>query len=326
MKFIGLEEHYWTAEIRSALKQLGPDERDDSLTMSHADAVEGQLLDLGASRLADMDRAGVDVAILSVTTPATQILPPDQAVALARQANDKLAAAIKANPTRLLGFATLPTPAPDVAVDELTRAVEELGFKGAMIHGRTGRKYIDHKDFRPILRQAAALGVPIYIHPQIAPRPVRELYYDGFGTDLDVVFAAAGWGWHLDAGINALRLVLAGVFDELPTLQIILGHWGEMIPFYIERADIMSLATHLDKPIKDYLRSNFYITPSGMHSDTYLRFASEVIGIDRIMFSTDYPFVYRPEQEARRFIENSGLSVVDQHKIAHGNAESLFNL
>lgn len=328
MRFIGLEEHFITPEIQQASERLPPGERDDILMqLRQSPELMARLQDLGEGRLRQMDGIGLDLMVVSATSPATQILAPREAVALARQANDRLAAAVRAHPTRLAGFATLPTPAPAAAAQELRRAVQELGFKGALIHGRTGDKYLDHPDFRPLLAQAAALDVPIYLHPQIVPRAVRALYYDGFDEKLSLAFATSGWGWHADAGVGALRLILAGIFDELPTLQIIVGHWGEMVTFFLDRANIMSeQAKHLKKPVADYFRQNFYLTPSGMFNPAHLQSAVAVMGADRIMFSTDYPYLYQPGDVGRSFLTNAALSLEDKHKIAHGNAERLLKL
>ncbi len=218
MKLIGLEEHFWTPEIVAALDRLPPAQHDDAMDLFKTPQLLDRLRDLGEDRLRQMDLIGLDVMVLSVTTPATQALPPAEAVPLARQANDRLAATIRAHPDRFAGFATLPTPDPAAAAQELQRAVQELGLRGAMLHGRTGDKYLDHPDFRPLLAMAEQLGVPLYLHPQVPPRAVRAVYYDGFDPALSNAFALGGWGWHLDAGIGALRLILAGTFDAYPSL------------------------------------------------------------------------------------------------------------
>lgn len=327
MRIIGVEEHCWTPEIGRALARLGPEQRDDSVALFQTPEVVARLEDLGEGRLKQMDLIGLDLMVLSVTTPATQVLPPDQAIVLARQANDRLAAAVKAHPDRFSAFATLPTPDATVAAGEFRRAVQDLGLKGAMIHGRTGDRYLDHEDFRPVLEVAADLAVPIYLHPQIAPKPVRASYYDGFGPKLSVGLAAGGWGWHVEAGVTAIRLIVAGVFDQFPNLQVILGHWGEMIPFYLERAAGISRWTeHLKLPVAEYFRRNFHITASGMYSTPYLLRTIEVMGIDRIMYSTDYPFQYHANGMARHFLEEAPLSFDDKIKIAHVNAEKLLKL
>ena len=324
MRIIGLEEHCWTREIAQALGRLGPNERDDSIDLFETDVVRSRLEDLGEDRLHQMDIIGLDVMVLSVTTPATQTLSGTDAVPLARQANDRIAAAIKAHPDRFAGFATLPTPDPDQATQELQRAVEVLGLRGAMIHGRTRDRTLDCEEFRPILAKAADLGVPIYLHPQIPPKPVRKAYFDGFDERLSVGFACGGWGWHAEAAVEALRLIISGVFDQLPNLQVVLGYWGESITFYLERAATLSRWTqHLKKPVADYFRENFLVTGSGIYSTPYLQRAIEVMGIDRVMYSTDYPFQYHADGMALKFIENAPLNYEDKEKVTHANAEKL---
>ena len=327
MRIIGLEEHFTTPEIAQALQNLPPDQRDDSQMMSQSETIHSRLMDLGDERLRQMDDIGLERMVISVTAPATQILPPAEAVPLARQANDRLAAAVKAHPDRFSGFATLPTSDPAASVQELERCIQDLGFLGAMINGRSGDKYLDHPDYRPLLQKAADLGYPIYIHPQIAPRAVRALYYDGFSEKVNVGFASAGLGWHLEAGITGLRLILAGVFDEIPSLQIILGHWGETITFYLERIDKLSMfAENLKRPVADYFRHNFYVTGSGIYHTPYLLECIRVLGVDRVMYSSDYPFEYGGGGIGRKFLEEAPISYDDKLKIAHVNADRLLKL
>ena len=328
MRIIGLEEHCWTPEIATALAALPAGERDQSLQVFQTDLVTNRLEDLGEGRLREMDKIGLDMMVLSITSPGTQSLPPDQAVALARQANDRLAAAVAAHPDRLQAFATLPTPDPNEAVKELQRSVTDLGLKGAMIHGRTRQRYLDAPELRPILAKAAELNVPIYLHPQIATRQVREVLYDGFDERLSIGFACSGWGWHADTGVAILRLILSGVFDELPSLQFILGHWGETVMTFLERANSLTTWTQerLKRPVADYFHSNCYITGSGIYFSKYLLEAVEIMGVDRVMYSTDYPFRYNGDGLARTFLEQAPLSYDDKVKIAHSNAERLLKL
>ena len=326
MKIIALEEHFWTPAIGEANAALSPDRQDASLSLAR-DQVNAMLLDLGESRLRAMDAAGVDVAVLSVTTPATQSLPGPEAVRLAREANDTLARAVAAHPDRYLGFATLPTPDPREAAREFERCVRELGFRGAMVNGRTGEKYLDHADFLPLLEVAAGLEVPVYLHPQTPPAAVRQAYYTGFGESVDEVFATFGWGWHIETAINALRLILSGVFDRLPTLQIVLGHWGELIPFYLERLEIFALAKpRLERPVPEYFRRHFHVTSGGILSVPMLLHAVAVLGTGRILSAMDYPFVPAAAGAARTFLENAPISPADREKIAHGNAETLLRI
>ncbi len=321
MKLIALEEHFLTADIRaawaaSAIGQEGTASFDRG-------EIEDRLDDLGKGRIALMDESGVDVQVLSVTTPALHNLEPGRSVSLAQRTNDLLAATIASHPERFQGFATLPTAAPAQAAVELERCVTQFGFKGTMLCGRTRDKNLDHPEFLPMFRTAATLGVPVYIHPQVPQHAVREALYSGFGESVDTAFAAFGLGWHYEAGIQFVRLILAGIFDTYPALQIILGHWGEVVLFYLERLSSLARVTTLQRPIADYFRQNLYVTPSGMWSQTYLQRALEVVGSERILFSVDYPYQYRPGGGARTFLNEAALSTQQKELFAHGNWERL---
>jgi predicted TIM-barrel fold metal-dependent hydrolase len=318
VRVIALEEHFWTGAIRDANRQTRPS--------SQFAGVPEKLSDLGQRRLADMDAAGIDVQVLSVTAPATQELEPATAVALARDANDLLAGAVAAHPGRFAGFATLPTPDPDAAAEELARTVTGLGFKGAMINGHTGGRFLDDRAYWPIFERAEALGVPVYLHPTYPTAQVMEAYYAGFEAPVSATLATAGWGWHAETGLHALRLVLGGVFDRFPALQVIIGHMGENIPFSLARADerLSPVATHLKRRVGEYFRENFYITTSGYFTDPPLLCALMVLGADRILFSVDYPF--SSNEQGRAFLDRAPVSEADREKIAHGNAERLLGV
>ena len=324
MKIIALEEHYCTAEIKAAWDNLPAEFEDASLKLFNRGETERRLEDLGENRLRHMDEMGVDVQVISLTTPATQALGAAESVELSKAANDLASKAVKANPHRLEAFATLPTPDPKAAAKELERCVDMLGMKGAMLTGRTRNASLNAPQFLPIFETAARLRVPLYLHPQIPVKAVRDVYYTGFGEDLDTMFATGGWGWHAESGIQALRLILAGVFDKFPQMQMILGHWGEIIMLYLERigpALDMGAKGKLDRTIECYLKENFYVTPSGIFSDRYLRNAIEIMGADRVMFAVDYPFQH--VRDARAFLTAANIPEEDKAKIAHGNWERL---
>jgi predicted TIM-barrel fold metal-dependent hydrolase len=321
-KLIGIEEHFLTAEIRAAWAASAIGQEGIGGGFDRGE-IEERLDDLGQQRLALMDESGIDVQVLSVTTPALHNLEPEESIAVARRTNDLVAATVAKYPTRLQGFATLPTAAPEEAAVELERGVTHLGLMGSMVCGRTREKNLDHLDFFPMFETAARLGVPLFIHPQIPQRAVRDVYYSGFGEKIDTAFAAFGLGWHYEAGIQFLRLILAGVFDKYPDLQIILGHWGEVVLFYLERLGSLAGVSKLQRPIADYFKQNLYVTPSGMWSQSYLRHTLEVVGPERILFSTDYPFQYRTGKPGRLFIEEAALSPEQKELFAHGNWERL---
>ena len=320
MKLIALEEHFLMPDVREAWARLAPADQDPVTTQPENPDIKARLEDFADLRLKQMDESGVDVQVLSLSAPGVQILEPERAVAIARQINDSVAGIVKKQPDRFQAFAALPTPDPQEAAKELERAVTELGCQGAMLYGRTGERNLDHADFLPIFETAANLRAPLYIHPQTPPRAVREIYYSGFGEKVDISFASFGWGWHLETGIQAVRLILSGIFDRFPDLQIILGHWGESMLFYLDRInDLSAVAGNLKKPVADYVRENFYITPSGIFSPHYLKWAVEVIGAERIMFSTDYPFKIAPGSGARDYIEKADLPDETKNLIAGGN-------
>lgn len=314
---IGIEEHYLTPGVRNAWDAIGLAATDPSAGV-HSKEIERRLLDLADERIALMDETGLDVQVLSLTTPALHDLGPES-VDLARRANDAVAEAVVRWPGRLQALAALPVAMPDEAALELERCVRTLGFKGAMLCGRAGDRPLDHPDFFAIFECAAAQGVPILLHPRTPPIGVRSEYYSGFTPELDAAFALYGLGWHYDAGIQFLRLLLAGTFDRLPTLQLILGHWGEVVLFYSERLAVMDRVSGLQHPIATYLRRNLYVTASGMFSPTYLAQAAAIIGSDRLLFSTDYPYQYRPGGDARRFLAECGLDEAGKAGFAHRN-------
>jgi uncharacterized protein len=317
VKIVGLEEHYVTADVLKAWRRLDPRWQDPG--MSSAGPTERPLLSLGDERLAVMDAAGVDTQVLSLTTPGVWNLDAADGVALQTACNDEAAAAVRAHPDRLQGFATLAAQRPEAAAAELSRAITTLGFNGALIFSRVRDTPIDHAEFWPIFEAAEALGAPLYLHPQAPPATVRAAYYGGFSDVVDAAFATHGVGWHYDAGVELLRLILAGVFDKFPRLQVILGHWGEMVPFYLDRIDRMASIASLPRTISEYLASNVYLTPGGVFSQRYLRWAVEVVGIDRIMFAADYPFVPTDGGLARGFLDEAELTLAEREQIGSGN-------
>ena len=319
MKIIAIEEHFLTRAVRDAWAASGIE---NALNMDLGE-IEDRLDDLTDTRIQMMDASGVDVQVLSLNTPALHNLEPAESEALARQTNDLIAATIARRPDRFDGFATLPISSPKAAARELERAVETLGLKGAMLCGRTREKNLDHPNFLPVFEAAASLRVPLYIHPQIPQKAVCDVYYSGFDPQVDVAFAAFGLGWHYEAGIQFVRLALAGTFDRFPDLQMILGHWGEVVLFYTERLAALQRVAKLQRSVVDCMKQNLYVTPSGMFSQDYMQRSIDVVGIDRILFSTDYPYEYKTDGGARKFIEAAALSDESKQKIAHGNWERL---
>ena len=321
MKIVALEEHFVTDALNRARLKVPAAYADDSQKMSSAE-IDARIGELGDLRLRAMDETGVDVQVLS-PSPGVQSLEPADAVPLARDLNDLTAETIKGRPDRFEGFAVLPTPDPVAAARELERGVTDLGLKGGFVYGRTRERNLDHPDMIPVLEAAASLRVPLYVHPQTPPLAVREAYYSGFDPRADVMFANSGLGWHYETGVQIVRLMLAGAFDRFPDLQIITGHWGEVVLFYLERVASMERAIKLERSVSDYARHNLLITPSGLFSQRYLRWSMEVVGVERIMFSSDYPYRFAPDGGARAFLEQADLGAEDKAAIAHGNWDRL---
>lgn len=316
MRTIALEEHYATTEFLS-----GPGYRHASRP-----GFAELLTDVGKGRIAAMDEAGIDLAILSLAVPGVEQLDGREAVQLARACNDELATAIERYPGRLSGFAAMPIGAPEEAADELERAVRQLGFPGAVINGHSQGRYLDDPFFDPVLRRADALKVPIYLHPTVPPPAVVDACYAGFTPEVTFALATVGWGWHIDTATHVLRLILGGVFDRYPGLQIIIGHMGESTSFMLPRFDhtLKPALTGLRQPVSSYLRENFHYTFANFNDvATYNNLVAQV-GVDRVCFSADYPF--GSMTAARAFFDSLPLSQDDRASISHRNAENLLGI
>jgi predicted TIM-barrel fold metal-dependent hydrolase len=306
---IAIEEHFSTP----ALRELSGGDKNPAL-------VE-RLNDLGALRIREMDEAGIDLQVLSETAPAAQSFEPEVAVRMARHSNDHLAAAIKQHPDRFAGFATLPTPDPKAAADELERAVTTLGFKGAMIMGLTsGRQFFDEKQFWPVFERAAALDVPLYFHPGPPHKAVDDAYF----KDVPVLGRAA-LGFTVETMTQGTRIITSGVLDRYPTLKIILGHLGEAIPFLLWRIDNgIARQMKMPKSFTDYFREHFYVTTSGAFSNSALACTIAELGVERVIFSVDWP--YQPNAAARTFMDKAPVSESDRELMFGGNARKLLRL
>jgi predicted TIM-barrel fold metal-dependent hydrolase len=313
MRIIAVEEHFTTQELILAEggPQGGPTE---------------QLLDLDDRRIADMDAAGVDVQVISTRAPAVQNLAPAEAVPLAIESNDVLAAAIARHPKRYVGIATLPTPEPEAAAAELERCVLSLGFAGAVVHGHTSGRFLDDAAFAPIFETAVRLEVPLWLHPTPPTPVIFEAYYGGLEARAAAILARAGHGWHAETALHALRLILTGVFDRFPALQIMFGHMGEGLPFSLARAQttLAPASAQLQRSITECFLENFFITTSGYFTMAPLQCALSVVGADRILFSVDYPF--SPMDVGTAFLAGATIAPDDRAKIAHGNAERLLGI
>jgi uncharacterized protein len=327
MRIIALEEHYMTkAVVEDAFNDNKTEKKEPWLDFISKPLLN-RLCDLDDLRISEMDAAGIDIQVLSLTAPGVEQMKANKAVDIARDANDFLAAAVRRHPDRFAGLATLPIMVPDKAAEELERMIREHGFKGAVINGHTRGRYLDDEFFWPILERAERLRVPIYLHPTQPPQPVVETYYKGnFSPEVAAVFAIAGWGWHIETATHILRLILSGAFDRFPELQFIVGHMGEALPFMLQRIDsaLTTKLTKLNKPVSSYLRENIHYTFSSLnYISSFLNLLLEV-GVDRIMFSVDYP--YCNMDLAASFLEQLPISPAERERIAHGNAENLLRV
>ena len=323
MRTITLEEHFATPGF---LGGPGRDLKDQARQVgSRAERLMRDLCDMGEGRIVQMDAAGIDMQVVSLTAPGVEQLEAAEAVALARDTNDALAEAVAKRPTRLSGFAALPIAAPDQAAKELERRFSGQAFAGALINGHQRGRYLDDKFFWPVLEAAESLGAPIYLHPTRPPKPVIEASFGGFAPLVTEMLAGPGFGWHIETAVHVLRMVMGGVFDRFPKLQIVIGHMGEGLPFFMQRVDRMPVElTQLKRPVSAYLLDNLHYTFAGFNfPPTFLDLLLEV-GVSRIMFSADYP--YGSMAKARAFLEQIPVSAADRARIAHGNAEKLFRL
>jgi predicted TIM-barrel fold metal-dependent hydrolase len=321
MRTIALEEHMTTPEIVKAAQMSM-----QGAYPAFLQSIGSKLLDVGEGRIADMDAAGIDMQVLSVSANTLDKLDSATANALARDANDQMAAAVRAHPDRFAAFATLALQEADQAATELDRCVRQLGFKGVMLNGAPNGQFLDHPRFTPIFEAAVAFDVPIYLHPAPPPKLVRDAYYSGLNSTLEFLLSTAGWGWHVETGMHVLRLIVSGLFDRFPALKIIIGHMGENLPFSIARAEMVFArgASSLKRSVGEYFCDHFYLTTSGYFTTPPFLCMLQVVGIDRIMFSVDYPF--SPSTVGREFLDKLALCPEDREKVSHRNAEKLLKL
>jgi 2,3-dihydroxybenzoate decarboxylase len=318
---IAIEEHFGIEDtLRESAEYAVP---------GQLNVLERRLLDLDDERLEEMDAHGIAFAILSLNAPGAQsVHDRTRAIDVARRGNDALASAIARHPDRYAGFAALPLQDPDAACVELTRAVKDLGFKGAMVNGysQIGTPdtvvYYDDPRYRAFWAAIAGLDVPFYLHPR-DPLPGRAPMYDGHPW-----LRGASWAFGVETATHALRLMASGIFDTHPGLTAILGHLGEMLPYCIWRFDHRVTKRPRGIPARrtftEYLRNNFFVTTSGnFHTPTLVNAITE-LGPDRVLFSVDYPF--EEAADAASWFDTAEISETDRLKIGRTNAQRLFNL
>ena len=314
---IVLEEHFSTPQM--ALYATDVVSTVDPGFMKY---VGPRLMDMEQMRLEDMDRNGIDLCVLSVNAPGVQLEQDTaKAVKTAQEINDVLAAQMQKHPKRYSGFAHLALQDPAAAADELERCVKHLNMRGALINGQTKGEYLDHEKFWPVWERAEALDVPIYLHPGDAPhKPANEVGYSEM--------AGPGWAWGAESAGHALRIIYGGVFDRFPKATLVLGHMGETLPYILWRLDsrykMMRHTNEIAMPPSEYIKRNIMITTSGCFSDEPLKCAIAALGVERVMFSVDYP--YEQTAEAVHFIDGAAISEAEREAICHGNAERLLKL
>ena len=287
-----------------------------------------RLLDLGERRIADMDATGIDKAILALTSPGVQpMLDLDEAKGIATRANDRLAEACAKYPGRFIGLGTVAPQDPDWSAAEIRRGASELGFKGIQINSHTQGEYLDDPKFDPIFRALVEVGQPLYIHPATPPDSM-------IGPMLEAGLDGAIFGFGVETGMHLLRLITIGIFDKYPDLQIMIGHMGEALPYWLYRLDYMHQTgvrsqryermKPLKKTIAEYFRSNVLITNSGMAWEPAIKFCQEVVGEDRVLYAMDYPYQYVADEV--RAMDAMDMSPETKRKFFQTNAERWFKL
>jgi uncharacterized protein len=325
MKTIALEEHFVTSDFLKATGAYGHSVPEPMR------AIRDKLLDLGEGRIAAMDDGDISLQILSLAAMGIDTLAPADQTAVLYGVHDELAAAIAAHPDRFAAFATPGLKDPASAVKELERCIRTLGFKGLLLDGTTDGKFLDAPEFFPVLEAAEALNVPLYLHPAPPPAAVQSAYYSGLPGETGMLLSIAGWGWHAENGLHLLRLILSGVLDRLPNLQVIVGHMGEGVPYALARSNsiLSPAAKNLKRSITETILAQVHVTTSGYFTRPPFDCARQVLGLDHLMYSVDYPF--SPNTRGRDFLATlqtaqPALTASEMETLTHGNAERLLRL
>ncbi len=332
MRKIATEEAFSIPEIADALEEVAATPSLDS-DYWLVDAIYGaesksplrsKLLDLEDERLAEMDANGVSMHLLSLTAPGVQMFDADTACGLAELANDRLAEVVRRHPDRFAGLATFAPHAPRRAAEEMARAIESLHLNGFIVNSHTNNEYLDNRKYWPILEAAEDLDRCVYIHPR---GPSAGLV----GPFRDYGLAGATWGYGIEVSTHALRLILSGVLDRFPRLQLCIGHMGEAIPFWLWRIDNrwrMSTVPQRGKPLEltpsEYFKRNFVITTSGQENPLALDYSIKTLGIDNVLWAIDHP--YQPTAPAVSFMDNAPVTEEEREKLYHLNAERVFHI
>ncbi|KRM72976.1 amidohydrolase family protein [Lacticaseibacillus brantae] len=332
MKTIAVEEHFESKVVTAKMQQL-PNQQSipkmvpEMQRYMQEDLPSPEMMqDITEARLDFMNHYNIDVSVLSYGNVQPQNLEPVEAIPLSRLANDELAK-ITQQSNRFEGLAVLPVGDPTAAATELKRAVTALGLKGVMLKGNFQGKFFDDPEFLPIFQMASDLNVPVYFHPSFVPNVITDHYYnsENWSGLISGILGSDGFGWHNDVGIQVMRMVVSGIFDKFPNLNLISGHWGEGIPFYFQRLDDeLTKWADLKKPFSQYYQDNIYISPSGMLTMPQFNLLREQMGMSKLLYAIDYP--YKQPENSGSFIQNLPISDFEKEQFAHGNAEKLFHL
>jgi 2,3-dihydroxybenzoate decarboxylase len=286
-----------------------------------------RIVDLGEGRIADMDASGIDVQLLLHTAPGVQVFDAATANGLAATSNDMVAEAIRKYPGRYQALAMVAPQDPAAAAKELERAVRKLGLKGAVINSHTRVEFLNDQKFWPIFEAAEALDVPVYVHPSGPPTEMAKPFIER-GLD------GAIYGFAVECGLHLLTIITSGAFDRFPKLQVVFGHLGEGMPFWMPRLDYMHAAQvrskryealkPLKKKVSDYLRENVYITTSGMNWEPGVMFCRSVMGNERVLYAMDYPYQFEPDEVVA--MDALPISDADKKAFYQTNAEKVFKL
>ena len=331
MRVITVEEHFHHPEAVARVLELGgpspvpPDAGFGDFLRNFAPDPEGAER-LAGRRLEHMDAAGVDIQVVSHGANSPGALDHPESVELCRKVNDALARQIGEHPRRFRGFATIPLHDPVAAADEMKRCVNELGFVGTLTMGTVGGEFLDAERFEPVLAAAEQVDLPIYVHPGLPQAPVSGAYYAGnWPAALHFLFSGPAFGWHAEAGIHVIRLILSGALDRHPNLKLLSGHWGELVAGWLDRLDeVFGWAGHTERLPSEYYRNHVWVTPSGMFSHNQFRYILAEVGADRIIHSEDFPYVVR--DNVAEFLESADISDEQRRAIAHRNAEKLLRI
>ena len=332
---ITLEEHFTDDRIikenakYNKPRKLTKEEQEVADFFRSHTLVGEDLLDLDDKRLKHMDDQHIGIQILSYTSPVSDQVPREEAIRICREANDILAEKVKQHPDRYRAMATLPMADPEAAAEELERTVKDLGFVGLLLAGQYQEHWYDEPQFEPIFKKAAELDVPVYLHPALINPTIRQKAYmsPSYSPIIGAEFASAGFGWHLDVGILAVRLILSGLLDKYPTLKIVAGHWGEGIPMMLDRMDYMLSQdkTGLKHEVSYYYKRNIYMTPSGIESKINLHTMLQIMGPEHIIYAEDYPYI-QSKSIYSFLMDDDQLTDEQKALIAHGNAERIYHL